>query len=359
MNWSQTACILALLACTAGLRAERGTSLTSGTQMSYPDGRSTASMRMNARDAGVVLRHGDGPNQCDIYGARDVWVWEDGGLYYMHYDAAGPTGWLCALAESTNLTSWTKRGAVLQLGPPGSEDSASASYGVTYKDGSRWHMFYLGTPHVTPPPDRIPSFPYLTMKATSSSPTGPWTKQPDVIPFRPKPGTCYSDTASPGFIVKTGDEYMQFFSASTRENGRIKRTVAIARTKNLDGTWQIDPEPIVPLDEQIENTSLYFEPTNNTWFMFTNHIGFDGQYEYTDAVWVYWSRDLNKWNPRDKAIVLDGTSCIWSRRCIGLPSVVKVGERLAVLYDAPGADSISHMGRDVGLAWLDLPLRVR
>jgi hypothetical protein len=42
--------------------------------------------------------------------------------------------------------------------------------------------------------------------------------------------------------------------------------------------------------------------------------------------------------------------------CIGLPSVVKVGHRLAVFYDAPGGTSVSHMNRDVGLAWLNLPL---
>jgi hypothetical protein len=35
---------------------------------------------------------------------------------------------------------------------------------------------------------------------------------------------------------------------------------------------------------------------------------------------------------------------------------VKFGKRLAVLYDAPGGTSVSHMRRDVGLAWLDLPL---
>jgi len=35
---------------------------------------------------------------------------------------------------------------------------------------------------------------------------------------------------------------------------------------------------------------------------------------------------------------------------------VKFGKRLAVFYDAPGDDSMSHMGRDVGLAWLELPL---
>ena len=39
-----------------------------------------------------------------------------------------------------------------------------------------------------------------------------------------------------------------------------------------------------------------------------------------------------------------------------MPSVVQVGKRLAILYDAPGGNSVSHMKRDVGLAWLELPL---
>lgn len=68
----------------------------------------------------------------------------------------------------------------------------------------------------------------------------------------------------------------------------------------------------MPLAEQIENSSLYFEPANQTWFLFTNHIG--------------------------------------------LPSVLKVGNRLAIIYDGPGGTSKSHMKRDVGLAWLELPL---
>ena len=75
--------------------------------------------------------------------------------------------------------------------------------------------------------------------------------------------------------------------------------------------------------------------------------------EYTDAIWVYWSQDLNCWHPADKAVVLDGANCSWSRRCIGLPSVVQADKRLAIFYDAPSGDSTSHMRRDVGLAWLD------
>jgi predicted GH43/DUF377 family glycosyl hydrolase len=306
---------------------------------------------MDAVDAGVVFRHGTGPGGCDSMGARDVWVFESGGTYYMHYDGAGKKGWLCCLATSTDLLHWEPKGPVLDFGAPGEEDCASASYGVTYFDGSTWHMFYLGTPHTSPAPDLIPAFPYLTMKAQGQSPSGPWIKQKAVIPFRTQPGTYYQETASPGHIIKQGKDYLMFFSAS------MKRTIGIARTRDLNGPWILDPKPIVSPEEQVENSSLYFEPAGKTWFLFTNHIGLEG-FEYTDAIWVYWTKDLNRWDAEHKAIVLDGKNCTWSRKCIGLPSVLKVGNRLAILYDAPGGDSKSHMNRDVGLCWLELPLRI-
>lgn len=316
----------------------------------YADGRPSAKFRLDAKDQGVVFRHGGGPGRCDELGARDVWVYESDGTYYMHYDGAGPKGWLACLATSKDLVTWTARGPVLDFGAAGEGDSASASYGVTYFDGKTWHMFYLGTPHTSPAPDLVPSFPYLTMKAKGASAGGPWTKQKDVVPFRTKAGTYYADTASPGQVVKQGDEYLIFFSAS------MKRTLGIARTRDLDGAWTIDPAPIVPPEEQVENSSLYFEPADKAWWLFTNHVGIEGG-EFTDAVWVYWTQDLNHWDAEHKAVVLDGKNCAWSRKCVGLPSVVKVGDRLAVVYDGPGGASTSHMKRDVGLCWLELPLR--
>jgi len=320
----------------------------------YPDKRPSAAFRMMARDHGIVLRSGDGPDKCDVLGARDVWVYEAGGTHYMHYDGAGPKGWLCCLAVSKDLKQWVKKGPVLDFGPAGSKDSASASYGVTYPENGVWHMFYLGTPHTSPPPDLVPSFPYLTLKAKASSPAGPWVKQKDVIPFSPKAGTYYSATASPGQVIKKGDQYLMFFSAST--DRPIKRTLGLARTKDLDGAWAVDPEPIVPLEEQVENTSLYFEPKNKTWFLFTNHVGLAGP-EYTDAVWVYWTKDLEKWDAKKKAVVLDGRNCGWSKTIIGLPSVLKVGDRLALFYDGrEDPNDKGHMRRHIGLAWLDLPL---
>ena len=45
-----------------------------------------------------------------------------------------------------------------------------------------------------------------------------------------------------------------------------------------------------------------------------------------------------------------------ARAALKLPSVVKVGKRLALFYDGLAEDSLSHMRRDIGLAWLQTPL---
>lgn len=327
--------------------------------IAYPDGRPAARFRMDAIDRGPVLRHGHGPNRCDELGARDVWVWEHAGTFFMHYDGAGPNGWLACLATSTNLVDWTHAGPTLDLGRKGQDDSASASYGVTFHDGQAWHLFYLGTPHTSPAPDLVPAFPYLTLKARANSPKGPWTKQRDVVPFRNRPGTYYSATASPGHVIPGPDGFRMFFSAST--DNPIWRTLGIARTRDLDGPWRIDREPILPPTEQIENSSLYHDREHRTWWLFTNHVGLRDGLEYTDAIWVYWTHDLDRWDPRNKAVVLDSANCRWSKHIVGLPSVIPQGRRLALFYDGNAADPMpagvkSHMNRDVGLAWLDLPL---
>lgn len=331
------------------------------TVAAYADGRPSAAYRLDAKDQGVVFRHGAGPDSCDYLGARDIFVFEDHGTYYMHYDGAGPGGWLACLATSRNLTDWSVRGPVLDYGKPGSDDARSASYGSVYYDGKKWHMFYLGTPHVSPAPNYIPAFPYLTEKAESDAPGGPWKKRYDVVPLRTVPGTYYSGCVSPGRIIQQGGAYLMFFSAST-DGPAIKRTLSYAHTKDLDGTWVLDPAPFLPAEEQVENSAVYYEPTNKTWFVFTDHVGIKNGLEYTDAIWVYWTKDLHQWNPANKAVVLDSVNCRWSKYIVGLPSVVKRGNKLAIFYDGNGAAVMprgtdSHMRRDVGLAWLDLPLR--
>lgn len=330
-----------------------------GSIPSYPDGRPTATLRLDATDYGPIIRHGQGPASCDALGAREAICFRFGETYYLHYDGAGPTGWRACLAISRDLRQWELKGPILDLGEPGEDDAGTASSPWTAFDGKWWHMFYVGCKTTSAPPNRIPAVPYFTLKAKSLHPQGPWIKQPGVVPFRTKPGTYYADTASPGQIVKQGDEYLMFFSAAAFRNEprkRLLRTLSIARTKNLDGTWEIDPQPALPAEHQIENSALYFEPSNRTWFLFTNHVGLDNEGEYTESIWVYWSRDLNQWTPEQRAVVLDRTNCKWSKRSIGMPSVVPVGHRLALFYDS-SATHAGNMGRDVGLAWFSLPLK--
>lgn len=332
------------------------------TPAAYPDGRPTATLRLNAVDSGPILRHGTGPNRCDYLGMREAICFQAGDTYYLHYDGAGPRGWLACLATSKDLHNWALKGPVLSLGAPGDRDSKSASSPWTVFDGEWWHMFYVGAIKTTPPPDRIPSVPYFTLTAKSRRPDGPWIKEEKVVPFSPQPGSYYSIEASPGRVVKQGDEYLMFFSAATNVAAEgqpmvLKRTLSIARTRDLDGPWQVAPQPALPLDQQVENSALYFEPANQTWFLFTNHIGMDEKRrEYTESIWVYWSKSLTEWDPAKRAVVLDRSNCHWSARCIGMPSVVKTPKGLALFYDATANDTWD-MKRDVGLAWLSLPLR--
>ncbi len=321
--------------------------------------------RVDIEDVGVVLRSGDGPDSCDRYGAREASLFRDGDRWYLFYDGAGEDGWKACLAESTDLVNWTKLGAVLPLGQGREIDSACAASPWVIKEGDLWHMFYLGSPNASPAPERVPQFPYLTLKATAQSPRGPWIKDHSFIPFTTRPDSWMESTASPGYIVRHNGEYIQYFSGSIEiNNGKApwaERTLGIAKTKDLNLPWEVQEEPILPLEEQIENSSIYYEEESKTWFLFTNHIGMEdhpehGLIEYTDSIWVYWTKDPMKWNPKDKAVVIDGLNCSWSYRCIGMPSVARVGNRLAVLYDAPEGESTDHNYRHIGLAWVKLPI---
>ena len=64
------------------------------------------------------------------------------------------------------------------------------------------------------------------------------------------------------------------------------------------------------------------------------------------------------WDAAHKDVVLDSTNCSWAKGAIGMPSVIAVKGKLALLYDAAGGRSTSHMHRDIGLAWLTLPIKV-
>ncbi len=103
--------------------------------MVYPDGRPEATLRLNAEDAEPIIRHGSGPNRSDELGAREAICFRSGKTYYLHYDGAGPSGWLACLAKSRDLKNWDLKGQILDLGAAGENDSGTASSPWTIFDG--------------------------------------------------------------------------------------------------------------------------------------------------------------------------------------------------------------------------------
>ena len=329
----------------------------------YIDGRPVAGLRLDAEDAGRVFKHGQGPDRCDASGAREASVVLHDGIYHLFYDGAEPgVGWLACLATSIDLKDWQRHGSVFSYGEAGQRDSHTATSPWFVRHDGLWHAYYVGCTRTAEGADCVPDIPYYTLKAEAEDLKGPWRKRYDVEVVTTEPNTYRSDTASPGYLFWYQGKLWTFFTCAEnvkRPDGRVihTRSLGMAHAPHPDGPWTALEAPALPQEEQIENSSLYHEASNGWWFLFTNHVGMDETWdEWTDAIWVYWSKDPTKWDPANKAVVLDGRNCTWSKQCIGMPSAIKVGERLAVFYDAPGGERTDHMERDIGLAWLDLPL---
>ncbi|VXB25899.1 Glycoside hydrolase family GHnc [Burkholderia sp. 8Y] len=342
---------------------QNGSQIYAVSPTAYKDGRPNASYRLPIADYGVILPHGTAPDGSDKEGARDPFVFADNGTYYLHYDGSSGTGpWNVVEATSKDLLSWTVKGNIIPLGVPGELDVDCVCYGVTMFDGKQYQMYYTASTTQTPAPSIVPLAPYTTMKAHASTLAGPWVK--DGAPFSPQAGTYYADTASPGQIVKNGNEYLQFFAAAQRVDGKLLRTIGVARAPTMAGPWTVDPKPVLPQAEQLENASLYFQQSSGQWFMFVNHVGLspDGTREFSDAAWVYWTKDLNLWKASDKAVVIDGQSSKWAKAVIGLPTVIEKDGKLAVIYDgsatATNMPSIDdNLRRDLALSWINLPIK--
>jgi hypothetical protein len=319
------------------------------------------SRRMSFVDRGPVLLHGNGPAGCDLSGAREAIVFTDPsrpGSLLMHYDGAGPTGWLACRAESRDGgATWAKAGPVLRLNSNSLYDKASASspWVKRASDGT-WHMYYLGAKYASSSPRYIPIAPYTTMHATSASALGPW-KQTGQVAVARKSGTWYGLSASPGPVLRLGKQWVIYFSGACSSG----MSIGTARSSSPAGPWTVDPEPLVPITQRLENAALHYDRDTRLWWMLANHIGTakgsDGL-AYTDGIWAYWSRRPTDFSPSRSAVVLDGSSTSWTK-VIGMPSILRQGHSLQLYYDGiKGRARTDHMSRDIGLATLRLPLAV-
>ncbi|WP_052391662.1 glycoside hydrolase family protein [Paraburkholderia bannensis] len=344
---------------TTSAQAQTGAQIVPTTPVQYADGRPSTSLRVPSTDYGVVLPHGTAPGGVDSLGARDVYVYQSGSTYFMTYDGSGGPSWNTVLATSDNLTAWTVKGNIVPLGNAGSPDSDCVCYAQTFFDGQQWRMYYTTSTSQSSSPV-VPLAPYKAMLATASAPSGPWTKAPGPL-IDTQAGTYYADTASPGSIVTYQGQSLQFFSAGQIVDGKMMRTIGIARSSSLDGPWKPDSQPALPATEQIENAVVWLQQSTGTYFMFVDHIGLNNGSEIGDAAWVYWTKDPTQWNAANKAVVMDGQASNWSKNVIGIPSVLQVGDRLALFYDGDKSPVLrtgldGNLNRDIGMAWINLPI---
>lgn len=346
------------------------------------------------KEKGIVLspdKDGEKMYRWDGGGIREAILTCTEGEYYLSYDGAMPGAteesyWNACQARSTDLIHWEKLGPNLMASalthPEGSEeiykDFRSASSPWSFQENGMWYHYYVGADHCSK--EGVPAFLYSTMLATSETMTGQWDKHCDLpgnekhVCFPAGLAGCWDDaTVSPGQVMVNPrwkedpvreKKYLMFYSGSC--SGVCKRSIGIARTDDLTASddfdrqegnfWQKDPEPILPPEDDIENTSIYYEEESGLYWLFTNHIYNN---EYTNSVWVYWTDDVEHWDPQNKAIVIDASVSSWAHGAIGMPTVVKKDDHtLVLLYDAVPGDGTGHLNRHIGLAEICLPLTV-
>jgi len=346
-------------------------------------------------DIGIVLRRskkGELLYEQDGGGIREAIINREGDAFYLFYD-----GWsaqdmpykMCynLRAKSNDLIHWEKQGINIEgarkVHPELSREVCSDYWCAVspwiLREDDTYYMYYISSENQAG--DSTPLPPYITLLATSSSIEGPWQKANEKpgkhkqVCFPVRPGTFYNDTASAGHVMRNpkwqgeGDtenyKYMMFFSTAANVSGYLTRGIGIARTNDLTATddydkmegnfWHIDENPLAPLEDDVENSSVYYEEANGIYFLFVNHI--DPTNSYTDAVWVYWTQDTDSWDPENKAVVFDASNCTWAKGAIGMPTVLKLDDKtLVMMYDGVYGNGTGHLGRDIGMATISLPL---
>lgn len=324
--------------------------------------------------------------------------------------------WRTHLAKSKDLKHWERLGPKLRCGidddpqgmAKGYKDFWSASSAWLYfdKEEKYWYAFYLGADGAAPsgPDIGTPSTYYSSCLAKARTKglkgiEGEWIqynrfpgKEKSVLFYKGKNGSYTQGITVPGPVIinphwkgekdTVNFKYMMFATCGAN--------IAIVRSNHLDAVqdWDGDPNPegwrvekpiVGPLTEAPggfagvteswetkpndrqnktapENANYYYDPISGYHFLFTNQ--FNQDYTATDCNVVYWTKDIEHWDDRHSAVVVDAkcTRDGWATGAIGFPSVVRVDDKtLLLVYDAIAGDSWGHTSRHIGYGYWKIP----
>lgn len=126
------------------------------------------------------------------------------GMYWMWYDGWDSVTYRIFAATSPDGITWTKHGVVLDVGPAGSQDSASLGYPFVLFDHGVFDMWYTGLTSFSPPDNAAIMF------ATSTDGLN-WTKA-GVVLTPGAAGSVDSYNVQTSGVVRVGSTFVMIYT---------------------------------------------------------------------------------------------------------------------------------------------------
>jgi predicted GH43/DUF377 family glycosyl hydrolase len=264
-----------------------------------------------------------------------------GETYYLYNRANGHI----QLATSTDGVTWTDAGSILTASASG-WDSAEVINPSVLLDNGVYYLYYEAD-DASNPGNRAVGL------ATSTSPTGPFTKHsgnPVLTPTISWEGTIVGTPV----ISKTGTNYFLFYHGYSGGSDRA----GVAYSSGPTGPWTKEVNnPILDIgppdawdDGKVAPSSVYF-PGSEVWLFYE---GFDGTNAATQTTWrigmangTVDSDGRIKSLSKDPVPILDiGSQGAWDYNAVQLPSILFTGTEFWMYYS--GHDGSAYrLGRAV------------
>ncbi len=130
-----------------------------------------------------------------------------GGTYWMWYNGFDGATYRIFAATSSDGTSWTKAGVVLDVGPMGSQDATSVVYPFVLNVNGTLHMWYTGLTSFSPPDNAA------IMLATSTNGLN-WTRE-GVVVSPGGGGSLDSYNAFAGSVARNGSTFVMVYTGES------------------------------------------------------------------------------------------------------------------------------------------------
>ena len=271
--------------------------------------------------------------------------------------AGGP--WRVQMSKSTDRgLTWTKLGVIIGLDHGYDSGSWPATDNLFME--KRAGVYYIHRLTAGNVSSNIPSSSYTADVWTATSPTGPYTYLNNIVTIGTPGAFDGNDAYSSCMVLDAGGTYHLFYSATNGGTGRLNSyQVGRATSTSPTGPFTKTGSPVLPtaIKGQPENPEVYFHAGLNKWVMTTNQVNIATFKTYKNR--VFYSDSLTDWSAATwedytRVDIEDGTQAIgmvrFNRGPDNMPLLDSLGN-MAVNYDTDPTDA-NHVGRK--LYWTQL-----